>query len=76
MDGGVKLRPAIAFQAAEHIAGQAFAVQPHQRRLAVRLADQQRDMLARRMGRAEGDDLGIFRARDGQARTGGDGQRR
>ena len=27
----LELRPAIAFERAEHVAGQAFAVQPHQR---------------------------------------------
>ena len=44
----LELRPAIAFQRAEHVAGQAFAVQPDQRRLAAERADQQRDMLLRR----------------------------
>ena len=50
----LELRPAIAFQRAEHVAGQAFAVQPDQRRLAAGRADQQRDMLlpvVRRRGR-------------------------
>ena len=44
----LELRPAIAFQRAEHVAGQAFAVQPDQRRLAAERADHQRDMLLRR----------------------------
>ena len=47
MDRGMELRPAIAFEAAEHVAGQAFAVQAHERRTAIGLADDQRDMFAR-----------------------------
>ena len=53
----LELRPAIAFQRAEHVAGQAFAVQPDQRRLAAERADDQRDMLLPVVGGAEGDDL-------------------
>ena len=52
-----KLRPAIAFERAEHVAGQAFAVQADQRRLAAERADHQRDMLLPVVGGAEGDDL-------------------
>jgi hypothetical protein len=57
---GVKLRPAIAFEAAQHIAGQAFAVEPHQWRLTVRTPDQKRDMILRRFGCAKGDDLAFL----------------
>ena len=41
----LQLRPAIAFEAAEHIAGQTLTVQTHQRRPAAERADQQRDMI-------------------------------
>ena len=53
----LELRPAIAFQRAEHVAGQALAVQPDQRRLAAERADHQRDMLLPVVRGAEGDDL-------------------
>ena len=53
----LELRPAIAFQRAEHVAGQAFAVQADQRRLAAERADHQRDMLLPVVRSAEGDDL-------------------
>ena len=43
--GFLELRAAIALQRAEHVAGQAFAVQAHQRRLPAERADDQRDML-------------------------------
>ena len=66
----MKLWPAIAFQAAEHIAGQAFAVQADQRRGPVGLADQQRDMVVGALGRAKCDDLRILGANDRQPRPG------
>ena len=74
VDRGVELWPAIAFEAAEHVAGQALAVQPHQRRPPGRLADHQRDMLAGLLGRAERDDLRVLRAQHGQPGARGDRQ--
>ena len=56
----LKLRAAVAAQAAQQIAGEAFRMQPHQRRRArLRLADHDRQMLDRPVFRAEGDDAGI-----------------
>jgi hypothetical protein len=49
-------------------------VQADERRLAVGLADQQRDMLAGHLVGAEGDDLGIFRVGDRQVRARDDAQ--
>ena len=68
----MELRATIAFQAAEHVAGQAFAVQADERRCAGRLADEQRDVLACGVGGAEGDDLCVFGPGDGEAGAGGD----
>src|SRR3546814_10508444 len=56
VERGVKLRPAIAFEAAEPVAGQAFAVQPHHRRAAVALADDERDMVRRLLRRARSEE--------------------
>ena len=50
-------------------------MEAHQRRyLAILLADNQRNMLAHVVGRAEGDDFGVFAGGDGQARARSDGQ--
>ena len=59
----LELRPAIAFERAEHVAGQAFAVQADQRRLAAERADHQRDMLLPVVRGAEGDDLRVGQVR-------------
>ena len=68
--GFAQLRPAVAFEAAEDIAGQTFAVQPHQRRLTTEGPDQQRDMLLAGAGIAEGDDLRLLAILDRQAGAG------
>ena len=73
---GVQLRPAIAFERAQSVAGQAFAVDPDQRRLAVGIADDQRDMLGSVAVRAEGDDLRSVGEAVGQAGARDDAQRR
>lgn len=65
----MQLRSAIAFETAEHVAGQAFAVQTHHGRIAVALADNQRDMVRRFLGAAKSDDLGGFARRDRQVRA-------
>ena len=70
----LELRPAIAFERAERVAGQAFAVHPHQRRLPVRLADDQGDMLGRVAVGAEGDDLAFLGEAVGQPRARDDAQ--
>ena len=55
-DGALQLRPAIAAQAAEQVAGEAFGMHPHQRGgLRRRVADQDRQMLDALVQRAEGD---------------------
>ena len=70
---GVQLRPAIAFQAAQHVAGQAFGMQPHQRHAVGALAAQhQGDMLAQVIPAAEGDDFGRLAGRYRQAGAAGD----
>ena len=47
-------------------------MQADQRRVAVRLTDQQRHVLVGRVGRAKGDDLRVLRTGDGQAGAGGE----
>src|SRR5206468_10464769 len=53
----LELRAAVALERAEDVAGQAFAVQPDQRRLAAERANHQRDMLLPVVRGAKGDDL-------------------
>ncbi len=74
VERGVELRPAIAFEAAEHVAGETFAVQPHHGHRSVALADDQRDMLAGVLRAAEGDDVGVLRARHRELRARRDGE--
>ena len=70
MERGVQLWAAIAFEAAEDVAGQALRMQAHQRRrVGSSLAQDQRDMLPRIGGAAKGDDLRILERFDGQARA-------
>ena len=57
LQGLLQLRPAVALQRPEHIAGQAFAVQADERRLAPEGANDQRDMLLSVVGSAEDQDL-------------------
>src|SRR4051812_11524916 len=53
----LELRSAIAFQRAEYVAGQALAVQAHQRRFAARRTDHECDMLLAVVRRAKGHNL-------------------
>ena len=53
----LQLRPAVAFEAAEHVAGEAFAVEPDERRLAAERADDQRHMVLAAGGIAKRDHL-------------------
>ena len=57
----MQLGPTIAFETAQHVAGQAFAVQAHDRRRTIALANHQRDMVCRVGDRAIGDQFGILR---------------
>ncbi len=71
----VQLRPAIAFQAAQHIAGQAFAVQPDNGRGRVAFANDQGDMIGGIGIRAERNYLRIGIGSDRQTRAGGNLER-
>src|SRR3546814_15163963 len=63
---GVKLGSAITFEAAEHIAGQAFAVQPHHRRVGGAPAADARALVRPLLRRTKGDESGALPPRDGQ----------
>ena len=78
-DGGervVELRTAIAFQRSERVARQAFAVQPHQRRLGGGIADQQRDMLGGILLGTESDDFRLLGEAGREPGARGDEERR
>src|SRR3546814_13074140 len=64
-DRRAQLRAAIAFEAAEHVTRQTFAVKPRQRRAALGRADQPRELLGRHLGGAKRHELRRFGAPDG-----------
>ena len=66
----IQLRATIAFEAAQHITGQTFAVQTDQRRATVGRSDHQRDMLSSRFGGSKGSNLGFLRHIHWQPRAG------
>ena len=53
----LQLRPAIAFERAEHVAGQALAMEPNQRRLATECADEESNVVLSVVGSTKGEDL-------------------
>ena len=62
-DGVAELVAAIAFEAAEEIAGEARGVQPHRDRPGeIRAADDDRDLVAQALAAAEDHELGLRRA--------------
>ena len=67
-DRAAQLRAAVAAQAAQQVAGEAFGMEPHQRRVGLLgTADQDGEMLDARVRRPEGDDARIGRAISGTA---------
>lgn len=74
MQCGLKLRPAVTLEAAQHITGEAFAMEADQRGRAIGRADDERDMLFDGLRAAEGDDLGGLRGCHGQEGAGDDGE--
>ena len=65
-DGAAQLVAAIAAQASQEVAGEAFGVQPRQHRaIARRLADDDGKMLGPAVSRPKGDHPRILRARQG-----------
>src|SRR5215510_12775524 len=74
-DGAAQLVAAIAAQAAQEIAGEAFGMQARQHRaVAWRLADDDGEMFGSAVARPKGDHAGVLRSGQGNPRLAHDAQ--